>query len=236
MGRFDQGGPIKVRMDSTPDELAEKIYNNPDYFEDNERGYHNMTAAAKESRWHDQVCANFTDVVPVAGKRLIDVGCATGVYLRPLREAGAEVSGIELSTHAAAAAQAAIGDTVRCGSAHDLSFWEDGYFDLVTTFEMVEHVPYAYHVAMLKEFFRVLAPGGLLYMQGQLEVRDYQVPFPEDDVGHIAVFPPGYWRDLLEHVGFRLGDPELVQMEEDLRLKPYWHQFKWQFLFARKPA
>ena len=244
MSKFNESGDHGIRHDDSPEELARKLYDDPAYFEANPRGYRDMANVARASDWHDGVVRDFVQVLPVQWKVVLDVGCATGAYMRPLHEAGAQVHGIELSKYAADVAAQVMGERVHNGSArvvhgsaHDLSAFGDGSFDLYFTVETIEHVPYRYHLAMLREAFRVLKPRGVAYVQGQIGVKDYLMPHPGDDAGHIAVFPEGYWRDMLRHVGFALDDvdAQLAQLNQKLGARPWWRRYGWRYLFARKP-
>jgi cyclopropane fatty-acyl-phospholipid synthase-like methyltransferase len=245
MSKFHEGGVHGIRHDDTPEELARKLYDDPKYFEDNPRGYKNMSLVAKRSQWHDEVVAKFTAAHPVRGLRMLDVGCATGVFMRPFLEAGADVMGIELSAHASRVAAEVIDarfplqgrSRVVHGSAHDLSAFVDGAFDLYWSVEVIEHVPYRYHLAMLREARRVLRPGGVAYLQGQIGVKDYLVPNHDDDSGHIAVFPEGYWLDMVRHAGFSLdaGDSTLMAAWAPLRDDDRWKSQGWRYVLARRP-
>lgn len=236
MSKFHENGDHGVTHDDSPEDLARKLYDDPNYFEDNPRGYKGMGAAARQSAWHDAVCQHFANVIPVANLRLLDVGCATGAYLRPLIALGADAYGIELSEYAAGVAQEVVGvDRVHRGSAHDMPMFDEGSFDIYFSTEMIEHVPYRYHLDMLREAFRVLRPGGLLYLQGQIGFKDYLNPDPNDDAGHIAVFPMGYWRDMVCEVGFALDSPDAQRLTQGLLDAEWWQRYAWRFLIAVKP-
>lgn len=245
MSKFHEGGEHGIRHDDTPEELARKLYDDPAYFEDNPRGYKKMSLVAKKSAWHDEVVRQFCEAFPVKGMRMLDAGCATGVFLRPFLEAGADAYGIELSEFAVKAAYFLSEwfptedrrPRVVAGSVHDLSYFPDGYFDLYWTAEVIEHVPYRYHLAMLREAYRVLRPGGAAYFQGQIGVKDYLVPDPNDDSGHIAVLPEGYWIDMMRHVGFRLDadDIGLIRAWNQLANNSQWKEYDWRFILAAKP-
>lgn len=244
MSKFHESGDHGIRHDDSPEELARKLYDDKDYFENNPRGYKNMSCVVKKSKWHDDAVRDFISAVPVRGLRVLDVGCATGVFMRPLMEAGADVYGIDLSKYAAAVAKkyfkgmlaTDMERRVVCGSAHDLSAFEDRMFDLYFSVETMEHVPYRYHLSMIREARRVLRPGGVLYLQGQIGFKDYLDPDPNDDAGHIAVLPFGYWNDLLDHLGFRLAVCDIDLMEKKMVLSetPSWKGNTWRFLFGRK--
>lgn len=103
-----------------------------------------------------------------SGDRVLDAACGLGYGGHVVRNltSAAEVVGIDGSEYATDYATRSYGTadgrtTYRCGLLPQaLSSYEDGAFDVVISFETLEHVDDP--VALLKEFHRVLAPGGRL--------------------------------------------------------------------------
>jgi 2-polyprenyl-3-methyl-5-hydroxy-6-metoxy-1,4-benzoquinol methylase len=97
----------------------------------------------------------------VAGRRVLDAGCGVGYGAAMLAAAGAaEVMGVDVAADAiAAAAEANPGIEFTVGDLHALPF-EDGRFDVVVCFEVIEHVDR--QDAAIAELARVLAPDGVL--------------------------------------------------------------------------
>lgn len=95
---------------------------------------------------------------PVAGRRILDLGCGKGRFSRPLRELGASVVGLDLS---AAMLDGASGiDRVRA-SARRLPFGPAS-FDGVVAVEVFEHLAPRSVDDVCAEARRVLRPGGTL--------------------------------------------------------------------------
>jgi SAM-dependent methyltransferase len=98
----------------------------------------------------------------VRGKRVLDLACGAGFGLEMLRRAGARVSGADRDPVAVAEARrASAGAEVLLSDAAGLPF-PGGTFDVVTSFETLEHVPDA--AAMVREIARVLRPDGVLVL------------------------------------------------------------------------
>ncbi len=85
--------------------------------------------------------------VPLAGKRVLDVGCGGGILADSMARRGAQVLGIDLSTKALRVAQlhaleAATPDVqYREVSVEALAMEQPESFDVITCMEMLEHVP-----------------------------------------------------------------------------------------------
>jgi SAM-dependent methyltransferase len=122
------------------------------------------------------------------GQRVLDVACGTGFGLAMLRQAGAGAIGIDYSAetlrHQAGVVQA---DAARLPVQSDA-------FDLVVSFETIEHVPNA--AALVQEIRRVLKPGGRLI----LSTPNRAFGPPELHTGnpfHVQEFTADELRDLL---------------------------------------
>ncbi len=104
---------------------------------------------------------------PVAGMRVLDVGCGGGILADSLARKGADVLGIDLSTKALRVAQlhALEAQTpsinYREVSAEALAAEAPGQFDVVTCMEMLEHVPDPSSV--VRACATLVKPGGWVF-------------------------------------------------------------------------
>jgi 2-polyprenyl-3-methyl-5-hydroxy-6-metoxy-1,4-benzoquinol methylase len=117
---------------------------------------------------------------PGRGRRLLDVGCGDGGFLRLARDCGWQVEGVEPDPQAAAAARRH-GVPVHTGGLEACA-GRSACFDLVTMSHVLEHLHDP--VAALADCHRLLGPGGRLWLAT-----------PNiDSLGHAAYGP--HWRGL----------------------------------------
>lgn len=101
--------------------------------------------------------------IPVpTGKRVLDVGCGGGFFLRVARKLGAVVEGIEPSVHGAEQTRRA-GIKVFHGTLEEyVAAGNAGPFDVITSNHVIEHVPDP--VQTLSAMKALLAPGGYIWI------------------------------------------------------------------------
>jgi len=93
------------------------------------------------------------------GKRLLDVGCGAGFFMKAAEEIGWEVEGVELSTVASKYAQDIVKVKVHEGKLEDLHLSAEK-FDLVVLIDTIEHLRNPLNT--LKEINRILTNKGIL--------------------------------------------------------------------------
>lgn len=100
---------------------------------------------------------NLIEAAP--GRRLLEVGCGAGFFLKAAERAGWRVAGIDLSDEGSRFAREKLGLDVRQERAEAMTA-ERGSFDAVAMFDAIEHLfdPRA----VLESAARALRPGGLL--------------------------------------------------------------------------
>ena len=106
-------------------------------------------------------------LVPLGGKRVLDVGCGGGILADAMARKGADVLGIDLATKALKVAQLHAleaqteGVAYREISAEGLAAEQPANFDVVTCMEMLEHVPDPSLV--VKACADLVKPGGYVF-------------------------------------------------------------------------
>ncbi len=113
-----------------------------------------------QEHWHRYAFARLL----APGRRVLDAACGEGYGSAMMAAAGAQVLGLDLGTEAVAHARqrysALPGLSFGQADATALDHLPDASFDLVLSFETLEHVQD--QGRMLDGFARLLAPGGLL--------------------------------------------------------------------------
>ena len=142
----------------------------------------------------EDICRRVTDRRP----RILDVGCGTGANLLMLSNYG-DAEGVDISKDALAFCRERGLDKVKLGAGEELPY-DDGTFDLVTAFDVVEHMDD--DLAGLREMRRVLRPGGrvLLFVPTFMFLWGLQ-----DDVSnHRRRYRLSELRRVLEQAGFEI--------------------------------
>ena len=111
--------------------------------------------------------ANYIDELsPVAGKRLVDVGCGGGILAESMARRGAEVTGIDMGEAPLTVArlhslESGVDVDYRQSTAEALAEEQRESFDVVCCLEMLEHVPEP--GAVIAACAELAKPGASLY-------------------------------------------------------------------------
>jgi 2-polyprenyl-6-hydroxyphenyl methylase/3-demethylubiquinone-9 3-methyltransferase len=106
-------------------------------------------------------------LVPLAGQKVVDIGCGGGILSDAMARQGAQVLGVDLAVKSLKVAQlhaleaGTQGVQYREISAEDLASEQAGQFDVVTCMEMLEHVPDP--ASVVEACAKLVKPGGWVF-------------------------------------------------------------------------
>lgn len=152
---------------------------------------------------YDQALLHISNRIPIG--TLLDVGCAMGHFIRFARERGWKVEGVECSPYACDYARQNFGLPVYTACDLRDAQLEDDHFDACSLIEVIEHLPDPR--TTIVEVFRVLKPGGVLYLttpnfrsyRSLLLLEEWNAIIPS---GHLYYFDNLSLTALLADVGF----------------------------------
>lgn len=163
-----------------------------------------------DGRWAD-VCTQLEAITkaPLDDHSVLDIGCGYGMSLLYFRERGMTVAGFDPAPEAVQYAQD-LGLDVRCAGIERMDVFDGRRFDVVTLFNVLEHL--ADPVAVVQEIRDVvLTPGGVLVVDVPNDFNAFQLAGRKaHDLaewwvappGHLNYFSPATLRGLLEGEGF----------------------------------
>jgi 2-polyprenyl-3-methyl-5-hydroxy-6-metoxy-1,4-benzoquinol methylase len=95
----------------------------------------------------------------VYGKKLLDIGCGYGYFLKLASAFGFETYGIDISQHAIKQARKVVNAKFFCSDIQDILPFAANFFDIITMFDVIEHLEKPY--SALQQIHRVLKPRGI---------------------------------------------------------------------------
>lgn len=103
---------------------------------------------------------------PLAGKKILDVGCGGGILAESMAKEEAEVTGIDLADKPLTVArlhglESGVKVNYRKISAEDHAREQPGHYDIVTCMEMLEHVPTP--PSIVQACAQLVKPGGWVF-------------------------------------------------------------------------
>jgi len=185
MDNLPEVKPAKFVVDQVNGEFTSEFYDE-EYFEDGLTahksgygGYYNhplFEAIAKE-------LVNY-----FKPKKVLDVGAAKGHLVGELVKRDADAHGIDLSKYAVEHCEEELRERLTCGSATKLPY-PDKSFDLVVTFDMMEHLSEAQYRAAIKEIGRAASKDILFSITTEDNVHDKS---------HVSIMPIQKWIEIIE--------------------------------------
>jgi 2-polyprenyl-3-methyl-5-hydroxy-6-metoxy-1,4-benzoquinol methylase len=203
-------------------EKTEAIYNTNEYWQDNpyrNDGGVNYDPQHNKVKLYRRDLKILAEVLPQKG-RLLDVGCAKGIFLDVARQAGWQPVGLELSEWASQYARENFDLEVFTGTL-DEAPWPEASFDAVIMLDVIEHlinpasaVSHVSHLLKPGGLFLVATPNGASFLHATAElifkVTKGAVDWPLQKVygfgceGHVIFLSPNTLNTLLNKYGFEV--------------------------------
>lgn len=130
--------------------------------------------------------------------KLLDIGCGEGHYIRDAFEEHIDAYGIDISIDALNNALPEVKHRISFGSISEIPF-DDKEFDVITAFDIIEHIHPKDTIKAIAEIRRVLKCHGTAIMTTPNPSYFNDWAF---DLTHINVRPPKFWRLVLEESNF----------------------------------
>ena len=179
-------------------------------------------ATRRDSPWWGVHASRYLFAQPFADqRRILDVACGTGYGLALLAERGRAVVGADTDLDAlrtARAVGAPVGAHVVRSDACRLPF-RDGVWDIVTSFETIEHL--RDRPAFVAEIRRVLVPGGVCVMSTPNAIYTQPIGGTPRNPFHAHEYEP---REFGEELRRQFDDVELLGQTLSARflVSPFW--------------
>jgi ubiquinone/menaquinone biosynthesis C-methylase UbiE len=159
-------------------------------------------------QWQQQYGRWIVDALQLQGKRVLDVGCACGSIALGLLEAGADVTGVDLSEYMIQLGRErfpALRTRLHICDAVNLHIVNDESFDFIHIQQVAEHWQPLLVIPTLHELYRVTVPGGLLLsFHATLEeyirrgrIQSMSQRWEHDDPTHVSLREADYWTKML---------------------------------------
>ena len=157
------------------------------------------------------------------GRRLLDIGCATGVFLAEAKTSGFKPFGIDASSYAVTQAQKVFNSQVKLGILSTVKF-PPRSFDLITMFDVFEHLHDP--IQDLDRCHRLLENNGLLVINtgntnsflAKLEGHNWHFFIPPQ---HLYFYSTANLKALLRAHGFRVLTT--YHTGKHITLRYLWH-------------
>lgn len=159
--------------------------------------------------------------------KLLDVGCATGLFMLEAKGNGFDVYGVDVSDYAVKIAKSRFGRKVKNSSIEQVSY-KSGSFDVITLFDVIEHLKDP--IQVLKKLGYYLKDDGIIVINtgdadsllAKIQGKDWHYFIPPQ---HFFYFSKNTLTDILEKAGFKV-----IQVDR----KGKWLTLRYLFHLARQ--
>jgi len=166
------------------------------------KGEHRFSYAESSFGKAYHTCLNFFRALIIKiflnPKNCLDVGCGTGEFVSALRKLGIEAYGVEISKAALEIADKKIKPYLKEGDITNIPY-PDNSFDLVLTFDVMEHLERTKIKKAIEETIRVTRK--FVYHKIYTRENIWVTVSHKQDFSHVSVFTRKYWQHLFSSFG-----------------------------------
>lgn len=173
------------------------------------RDYYENGKATGKSNYHDYSWIRLGKYFQRTAKHIVekfspsytlDVGCAKGFLVKALSDLGVKALGIDPSEYAIANAPDGLKDQLMIGVAQTVPY-PDNLVDLVTCFDVLEHIPEKDTPQVISEMFRV--------SNKWVIIRVVTKELPDDvDLSHETIRNKDWWIEKIKEAGGKIEPTE----------------------------
>ena len=158
-------------------------------------------------------------------KTALDVGCGTGELVLALRSFGIDAHGVEISKDALEMVDPSVREYVKAGDITNIPH-KDNEFDLVLTFDVLEHIDKEKILKSMNELVRVSKK----YILSKIYTKEniYMSTFHGKDFSRVSLFSREFWRERFNKV-----EGATVQKNSFFRLPSF---FETVFILRKKSS
>lgn len=199
----------------SPVDIDDSFYDR-EYFEGKKGGYRLACTESFFGRSLQNIVSLYRALwikIFIKPRNCLDVGCGTGQLVYFLRKLGIEAYGIEISRYALECANREIKPYLKEGNITKIPY-DDNIFDLVTTFDVLEHIERPKLKKAVDETVRVTKKW-ILHKMYTFENKWISFFHPKD-FSHISVLSQSFWLNL-----FKTLDNIVIVRKSYLRLPSF---------------
>jgi 2-polyprenyl-3-methyl-5-hydroxy-6-metoxy-1,4-benzoquinol methylase len=148
---------------------------------------------------------NFFKYRSFANNRFLDIGCATGLLVKYMKDRGWDSKGLEICRESAEYGIKNRGVNIIINSLPDARL-ESNYFSVIHFSHVIEHVPDP--LSFLREVYRLLVPGGMVIVTtpniDSLQAVLFRSKWRSAIADHLTLFSRKTLKKILTEAGFKI--------------------------------